>query len=141
MIIITIFWDICVIQFNPSVTVSLVMAEIIPLRLMIPNILAQCAGATLAAYLAKVMRGYPVIVSTLVVLKIFYSVGNCSKVGAIPISEDADVGVILFAEVLFTFAMNFATVLALLGKLRKMILNILMKKFKVLEKIITTRIH
>ena len=32
VIIITIFWDICVIQFNPSVTVSLVMAEIIPLR-------------------------------------------------------------------------------------------------------------
>lgn len=37
VIIITIFWDICVIQFNPSVTVSLVMAEIIPLRYSSPD--------------------------------------------------------------------------------------------------------
>ena len=39
IIIITLFWDICVIQFNPAVTVSLVMAEILPFRLMIPNII------------------------------------------------------------------------------------------------------
>ena len=45
------------------------------------------------------------------------SLRNSSKVGTIPIAEDADIGVILFAEVLFTFAMNFATVLALLGKI------------------------
>ena len=30
IIIITIFWDICIIQFNPSVTVSLVLAEALP---------------------------------------------------------------------------------------------------------------
>ena len=47
VIIITIFWDICVIQFNPSVTVSLVLAEIIPARLLFPNIVAQLLGATL----------------------------------------------------------------------------------------------
>ena len=47
VIIITIFWDICVIQFNPSVTVSLVLAEIIPARLLLPNIAAQLLGATL----------------------------------------------------------------------------------------------
>lgn len=51
VIIITIFWDICVIQFNPSVTVSLVMAEIIPVRLLFPNIIAQLLGATLGELL------------------------------------------------------------------------------------------
>ena len=30
IIIITIFWDICIIQFNPSVTISLVLAEALP---------------------------------------------------------------------------------------------------------------
>ena len=75
VIIITIFWDICVIQFNPSVTVSLVMAEIIPLRLLLPNIIAQLSGATLAAYLASILRGYPV--------------------GAIPIAVDANWHIIL----------------------------------------------
>ena len=75
VIIITIFWDICVIQFNPSVTVSLVMAEIIPLRLLLPNIIAQLSGATLAAYLASTLRGYPV--------------------GAIPIAADANWHIIL----------------------------------------------
>ena len=33
IIIITIFWDICIIQFNPCVTVSLVLAEVLPGRL------------------------------------------------------------------------------------------------------------
>ena len=33
IIIITIFWDICIIQFNPCVTVSLVLAEALPGRL------------------------------------------------------------------------------------------------------------
>ena len=57
IIIITIFWDICVIQFNPAVTVSLVLAEVLPFRLMIPNILAQLTGGTLAAWLASLLRG------------------------------------------------------------------------------------
>ena len=42
-----------------AVTVSLVIARIIPFRLMIPNILAQCAGAAAAAYSAERLRGYP----------------------------------------------------------------------------------
>ena len=44
------FWDICIIQFNPCVTVALVVARVIPYRLLIPNIIAQLAGATLASY-------------------------------------------------------------------------------------------
>ena len=56
-IIITIFWDICIIQFNPSVTISLVLAESIPAKLLVPNILAQLAGGTLASFLAAQLRG------------------------------------------------------------------------------------
>ena len=37
----------------------MVIARIIPLRLMIPNILAQCAGSAAAAYSAEKLRGYP----------------------------------------------------------------------------------
>ena len=37
----------------------MVVARIIPIRLMIPNILAQCAGAAAAAYSAERLRGYP----------------------------------------------------------------------------------
>ena len=57
VIIITIFWDICVIQFNPSVTVSLVLAEIIPARLLFPNIVAQLLGATLGQWFLN----YPIL--------------------------------------------------------------------------------
>ena len=81
--IVTIFWDICVIQFNQAVTISLVMAEVIPVRLMIPNIIAKLAGGTLAAYAASGLRGIPV--------------------GAIPISDQADVVAILWVEVVLTF--------------------------------------
>ena len=61
---------------------------------MVPNILAQMAGSTFAAFVAARLRGGPV--------------------GAIPISPGADLGAIATAEVLFTFAMNFATAAALL---------------------------
>ena len=61
---------------------------------MIPNILAQLAGGTLASFVAARLRGSPV--------------------GMIPISKDADIGAIFTAEVLFTFAMNFATIAAVL---------------------------
>ena len=94
IIIITVFWDICVIQFNPCVTISLVLAEVLPFRLMVPNITAQLAGATLASYIAAELRGYPV--------------------GAIPITSESNVAAIIWAEILFTFAMNFATAAALL---------------------------
>ena len=94
IIIITVFWDICVIQFNPAVTISLVLAEVLPFRLMLPNIIAQLAGATLASFIAAELRGYPV--------------------GMIPITSESNVGAIIWAEILFTFAMNFATAAALL---------------------------
>ena len=59
-------------------TVSLVVANIIPLRLMIPNILAQCAGAAAAAVSATKLRGYPT--------------------GAIPIAPDGDIWTIFVVE-------------------------------------------
>ena len=61
-----------------AVTVSLVVANIIPLRLMIPNILAQCAGAAAAAASATKLRGYPT--------------------GAIPIAPDGDIWTIFAVE-------------------------------------------
>ena len=44
------------IQFNPAVTVSLVLAEVLEPRLMIPNILSQMAGSTLAAFIAMFLN-------------------------------------------------------------------------------------
>ena len=41
IIIICMFWDICIIQFNPCVTVALVFAQVIPWRLLVPNILGK----------------------------------------------------------------------------------------------------
>ena len=60
VIIICMFWDICVIQFNPCVTFALVFAGVIPYRLLIPNVLSQMGGAALAAYFASLLRGHPV---------------------------------------------------------------------------------
>ena len=59
-------------------TISLVVANIIPLRLMIPNILAQCAGAAAAAASAAKLREYPT--------------------GAIPIAPDGDIWTIFVVE-------------------------------------------
>ena len=109
IIIITVFWDICVIQFNPAVTVSLVLAEVLPFRLMIPNIMAQLAGGTLAAFIASELRGYDKLKKTQV-NDFIYSY----PVGAIPITDESNVSAIIWAEIVFTFAMNFATVMALL---------------------------
>ena len=44
------------IQFNPAVTVSLVLAEVLEPRLMIPNILSQMAGSTLAAFIVMFLK-------------------------------------------------------------------------------------
>ena len=57
---------------------SLVIARVIPLRLMIPNILAQCCGAAAASYAASRLRGYPT--------------------GAIPIAPDGDIWTIFTVE-------------------------------------------
>ena len=40
VIIICMFWDICVIQFNPAVTIALGLTGIIRKSLIIPNIIA-----------------------------------------------------------------------------------------------------
>ena len=55
---------------------------------------AQLCGGTLAAFTAAQLRGFPV--------------------GAIPISEEANIWAIFVAEIILTFAMNFVTVAALL---------------------------
>ena len=94
MIIICMFWDICVIQFNPCVTFALVFAGVIPVRLLIPNVLAQMGGAALAAWFAALMRGYPV--------------------GMIPITDDSDLHAIFWAEFFFSFMMTFVAVMAIL---------------------------
>jgi len=63
-----------------------VVANIIPLRLMIPNILAQCAGAAAAASSATKLRGYPT--------------------GAIPIAPDGDIWTIFVVEGTDEFSLN-----------------------------------
>ena len=62
------------------------MANIIPLRLMIPNILAQCAGAAAAAASATKLRGYPT--------------------GAIPIAPDGDIWTVFAVEGTDAFGLN-----------------------------------
>ena len=62
------------------------VANIIPLRLMIPNILAQCAGAAAAAASATKLRGYPT--------------------GAIPIAPDGDIWTIFVVEGTDEFSIN-----------------------------------
>ena len=94
VIIICMFWDICVIQFNPCVTFALVFARVIPLRLLVPNVVAQMGGAALGAYIASLLRGYPV--------------------GMIPISDDSDLHAIFWAEFFFSFMMTFVAVMAIL---------------------------
>ena len=94
VIIICMFWDICVIQFNPCVTAALVMAGIIPARLLIPNIISQMGGAALASYMAYWIRGYPV--------------------GMIPITDDSNLQAIFWSEFLFSFMMTFVAVMAIL---------------------------
>ena len=59
-IIITMFWDICIIQFNPCMTVAFCVAGAVPWRLFVPNIAAQLVGSTLAAWFAALIRGFPV---------------------------------------------------------------------------------
>ena len=59
-IIITMFWDICIIQFNPCMTVAFCVAGAVPWRLFIPNIGAQLLGSALAAWFAALIRGIPV---------------------------------------------------------------------------------
>ena len=59
-IIITTLWDICIIQFNPCMTVAFCVAGAVPWRLFIPNIGAQLLGSALAAWFAALIRGIPV---------------------------------------------------------------------------------
>ena len=93
-IIITMFWDICVIQFNPCMTVAFCLSGSIPWRLCVPNIVSQCVGAYLAALAASVLRGIPV--------------------GMIPISDESDLHAIFWAEFLFSFMMALVALMAVL---------------------------
>ena len=94
VIIICMFWDICVIQFNPAVTIALGFAGIIRKSLIIPNIMAQCLGAVLAAFFASLLRKEPV--------------------GMITLTDDHDIYAVFWAEFFFTFMMTFVAVAALL---------------------------
>ena len=55
--IIIAFWDICLIQFNPAVTIILVIGEALPLRHLLPNIISQLSGALSGALAAYYIRG------------------------------------------------------------------------------------
>ena len=93
-IIITMFWDICIIQFNPCMTIAFCLSGPIPWRLCVPNIISQCLGAYLAALAASVLRGSPV--------------------GMIPISEESDLHAIFWAEFLFSFMMALVALMAVM---------------------------
>merc|ERR1712048_740351 len=92
-IIITMFWDICVIQFNPCITFAFAISGVISRQLLIPNIIAQCIGSTIAAYMAQAMRGMPV--------------------GSIPINDESDIMAIFWAEFSFTFIMTLVALASL----------------------------
>ena len=93
-IIITMFWDICIIQFNPCMTVAFVLAGVVPRRLLIPNIGAQLFGAYLAALFASLIRG--------------------EALGMIPITEESNINAVFWSEFFFTFMMAFVALAAVL---------------------------
>lgn len=88
------FWDICKIQFNPAVTVAFSVAGIIKKRQIIPNIIAQCMGSILAAYLASLLRQQPV--------------------GMMTMHDSNNLMAVFWAEFFFTFMMTLVVVASLM---------------------------
>ena len=85
------FWDICIIQFNPAVTIALVAGEALPWRLLFPNIVAQLTGSLAGAALAHSIRG--------------------EAVGAAILRENENIGSLfasnfIFVAILLFFIMN-----------------------------------
>ena len=104
-------------------TVALVVARVIPYRLLIPNIIAQLAGATLASYFDwfKNRFSWIQINPDAVGIKIFNLFHQFEAfllrgypVGMIPLTDESDLNAVFWAEFFFSFMMTFVAVMAIL---------------------------
>nr|XP_018672120.1 aquaporin-8-like isoform X2 [Ciona intestinalis] len=93
---IVLFWNICVINFNPAISVGLAVAGVLSPWLLLPYIIMQCLGSILGAVIAQAIKN--------------------DEPGPFLIPDDANISAILCCEVMITGCMVFFTVTMVVDK-------------------------
>jgi len=94
--IIVLFWKICIINFNPAISVGFVICGVLHPTRLIPYIIAQCLGSTLGAYFAYVIKG--------------------DAPGPITVAEGANIAAVIFHEAIVTGAMVLFAIVTVVQK-------------------------
>nr|XP_002128950.1 aquaporin-like [Ciona intestinalis] len=90
------FFKICVVHFNPAISVGFLVSGDLSFKLFLPYVIMQCMGAIFAAFIAQTLRGEMLVP--------FY------------ISDDANIPAIFFCEVITTGIIIFYTLAMVVDK-------------------------